>query len=331
MKLIRLIIVAIVLFAGQGFAQQKKIAYCSNQTESGFLQIFTMNEDGSDKKQLTDIKENCMKPKWSPDGKQIVFYTDREYIYLIRNAETASPSADPFYLYNGINPSFLPDGQQIMYNSENDEVLSIFVIDTAAFGAEPYMVSDGGYSNMQVLSSDGSKLVFSAFNDGTKAVMIADLNDTTDNYITKISKNNDANLEPDISSDGRKFVYSSFDNNLKGTIRINESGNETALTKGMASSNVPRFSPDGNKIAFVVIGENSVSLYVMNSDGSGKKDLQISGGNVGTFEWIDNETIVYDAGSESKLNIGIIDVDSGNSEVIASGGFNLQPSCQKGK
>lgn len=318
----------LIFSTGFAFSQSKRIVYCSNQTSTEFIQVFIMNEDGSAKNQLTDLQENCMKPKFSADGKQIVFYTDRGDVYLIRDIEKSKNFLNPFYVGPGTNPVFMPDGSQILYNSEIEDVLSIFAIDTASYAAVPQIVSDGGYSNMQILSSDGSKLLYSSFYEGAKAIMIADMNDTSENYLKKISMNDDANLEPDISRDGKKYTYASFDNNLKGTIRINENGKETLLTKGMASANVPRFSPDGNKIAFVVITDRQVTLYVMNTDGSSKADLNISG-DVGTFEWIDNDRIVYDAGSETKTNVGIVEISSGSNNIIATGGFNLHPSSSK--
>ncbi len=60
-----------LFFVSSAFAG--KITYCSNNGTNGYLQVFVMNEDGSGKKQLTNLNENCMRPKWSPDGKQIAF------------------------------------------------------------------------------------------------------------------------------------------------------------------------------------------------------------------------------------------------------------------
>lgn len=326
MHLVKVFFLLLVFVTNISLAQQKKIAYCSNQGTSEFLQVFIMDEDGSDKKQLTDLQENCMRPKWSPDGKQIVFYSDRGFIYLIRDIE--NNTSRPFYLWSGYNPSFMPGGDQVMFNHEQDEVLSIFIIDTNAYGAEPSLLSDGGYSNMQVVSNDGDKLVYSTFQNDVKVIMAADLNDTTDNYEMKISQNDDANLEPDISPDEKRITYASFDNNLKGTIRIHENGVEKELSRGLPSSNVPRFSPDGSTIAFVVI-DSKVDLYVMDPDGSDRKNSNVDGGSVGTFQWIDNDRIIYDAGTDIRVSVGIVNIKTGASNIIADGGFNLHPSIQK--
>lgn len=305
-------------------SQAGKIAYCSNNGTNGFLQVFMMNENGDGKVQLTDMNENCMRPEWSPDGKQIVFYTDKGRVYLIRNVE-AEPAAEPYYLWNGYYPSFLPGGEEVIFNNEVDDVLSILVIDTT-MGAEPQLVSDGSYSNMQDITPEGDKLVYSTFVDNIKTVVTVDLQNPEASGAEAVSENKEANIEPDISNDGKMITYASFDDNLKGTIRIFKDGRETALTKGMPSSNVPRFSPDGKLIAFAVISNTDVSLYIMDPDGNGKREMNLSGGSVGSYEWIDNNRIVYDAGSETKLSIGILDVASGSSELIAQGDFNLHPS-----
>jgi|GEM_PF-4984932 len=41
----------------------------------------------------------------------------------------------------------------------------------------------------------------------------------------------------------------------------------------MSSTNQPKFSPDNKLIAFVLITDNSVDLYTMNTDGSNKKKI----------------------------------------------------------
>jgi Tol biopolymer transport system component len=303
-------------------AGNAKIVYTSDNTNSGYFQIFIMNDDGSKKKQITDLTANCSHPKWSQDGTKIVFQTDDERIYLINNANEELPD-EPIYIYGGTNPSFTANGNEIIFNSEMDGVLTIYLIDIEE--GEPYILSVLGYSNQQVLSRDGKKLVFSAFNEGNKCVMMMDLEDTTENYLSQISINDNANLVPDVSSFGNIIVYASFNNQLNGTIYVYKGGKETPLTKGITSSNQPKISPDESKIAFTVINNTSVKLYTMNIDGSEKNALSIPGGNIGSFIWFDNNRIIYDMENGSKFSIGIININTGKNTLVASESNCLHP------
>ncbi len=321
-KIISTITFILLLFS-IGYSQNgKKIVYSSDNTKSNYFQIFTMNEDGSGKKQITDLPANCSKPKWSQDGTKIVFQTDDERIFLIVNADTDSPE-EPIFIFGGSNPSFTPDGEQIIFNSDHDGALSIYIIDPAE--GEAYLISTIGYSNQQVLSKSGKYLVFSAFYEGSKCIMMTDLEDTTDENTIQININKDANLLPDISSDANMVVYAGFNNQLNGTIYIFDNGKEYALTKGITSCNLPKFSPNDKKIAFLSIGSNTVKLYTMNIDGSNKEALNTKGGNIGTYKWMDNEKIIYDSENGDNYQIGIVNVNNGTSNLLTSKGNNMHP------
>lgn len=152
-----------------------------------------------------------------------------------------------------------------------------------------------------------------------------DVDDESDDYISKISVNGNANLEPDISSDNQKYVYASFNNNLQGTIYICENGVETPLTKGITSASQPKFSPDDKYIGFVSIEDTNIEFNIMLSDGSGKKKFNVKGGNIGVFRWIDNQTIVYDADEQNLHSIGTLNIVTGENNIIANSGMNLHP------
>jgi Tol biopolymer transport system component len=313
----------IFIFFNIAYSQSgKKIVYCSDNTKSNYLQIFTMNDDGSNKKQITNLPANCSKPRWSSDGTKIVFQTDDDRIFLIVNADTESPE-EPLFIFGGSNPSFTADGEQIIFNSDHDGALSIYIIDPAE--GEAYLISTIGYSNQQVLSKNGKYLVYSAFYEGSKCIMMTDLDDTTDDNTIQINVNDNANLLPDISSDANMVVYAGFNMQLNGTIYIFDNGKEYALTKGITSCNSPKFSPDDKKIAFLSIGTNAVKLYTMNLDGNSKEALNTKGGNIGTYRWVDNDRIIYDAENGNDYQIGIVQLSTGKCTLLTTQGNNLNP------
>ncbi len=319
-KLITIITFIFLIF---GLAKaQTKIVYSSDDTKSNYLQIFTMNDDGTNKKQITDLPANCSHPRWSPDGSKIVFQTDDDRIFLIVNAD-ADTADEPIFIFGGSNPSFTADNDQILFNSDHDGALSIYIIDPAE--GEAYLISTIGYSNQQVLSKSGKYLAYSAFYDGSKCIMMTDLEDTTDDNTFQINVNDNANLLPDLSSDANMIVYAGFNNQLNGTIYLFNNGKESALTKGITSCNLPKFSPDDSKIAFLSIGTNSVKLYTMNLDGSNKEAINNKGGNIGTYKWIDNDRIVFDAENGSEYQIGIITLSTGKCTMLTGQGNNLHP------
>lgn len=321
-KIITIITFVFLIINITGAQTTSKIVYSSDNTNSNYLQIFTMNDDGSGKKQISDLPANCSRPKWSPDGTKIVFQTDDNRIFLIVNADTDTPE-EPLFVFGGSNPSFAADGEQIIFNSDHDGALTIYIIDPAE--GEAYMISTIGYSNQQVLSKSGKYLVYSAFYDDNKCIMLTDIDDTTEENTFQINVNGDANLLPDISSDANMIVYAGFNSQLNGTIYIFNNGKEYALTKGITSCNLPKFSPDDSRIAFLSIGTNTVKLYKMEIDGSNKDAINTKGGNIGTYKWMDNERIIYDSENGSNYQIGIVNVNTGNCTMLTSRGNNLHP------
>jgi len=320
----KIIIVILMVLAGYNLvlSQSKKITYVTDQNSSGYYQVFIMNEDGSGQKQITDMSTDCFFPKWSPDGSKIVFYTEDGRIFYIDKVDTDTPT-DPYFVFGGEHPSFGTDGETIIFNSDFEGILTIYAM--MYNESEPIIVSNLGYSNQQVLSRDGSKIVFSSFYETGKDVMLIDLDDSTENNVYKISNNDNANLLPDISSDNQMIVWASFNNNLQGSIHIYKEGKESTIFKTSESANRPRFSPDDSKIAFVTIGETKIALSIMGSDGGSRKNYDVKGGNVANFTWIDNDRILYDAEDGKNYNVGILSISSGKSTLLTGKGSSMHP------
>ena len=324
----KIIVLILMVFTGYNIvlSQSNKITYVSDQNSSGYYQVFIMNEDGGDKKQLTDMSTDCFFPKWSPDGSKIVFNTEDGRIFFINNVNTNKPD-EPYFVFGGEHPSFSTDNETIIFNSDYEGILTIYAM--AYNESEPIIVSNIGYSNQQVLSRDGSKIVFSSFMQGGKDVMLIDLDDTTENNVYQISNNDNANLLPDISSDNLMIVWASFNNNLQGTIHTYKDGKERAISKGIESAHRPKFSPNDTKIAFVAIGDTKVKFYTMDLEGNNRKSYDVRGGSVANYMWIDNERILYDAEDGKNYDVGILNISTGKSELLTDKGSSMHPDILK--
>lgn len=91
-----------------------RMVYCSRA--GGNWDIWSMNKDGSDQKQLTVDSHNDLFPTVSSDGRYIYFASDRAGALNIWRME--NDGSNPLQLTRGINqtlPAVTPDGQWVIY------------------------------------------------------------------------------------------------------------------------------------------------------------------------------------------------------------------------
>jgi Tol biopolymer transport system component len=78
-----------------------KIAYEAEGVK-GKPDIYVMNADGSDRRQLTHHRARDENPDWSPDGTQIAFYSERPgnaeiYVMNADGTQERRVTSDPWY------------------------------------------------------------------------------------------------------------------------------------------------------------------------------------------------------------------------------------------
>jgi Tol biopolymer transport system component len=91
------------------------------------LEIFVMNEDGSNLRQVTNLKAASFAPYFTPDGKQIIFSTNvgdpkgRNFdLYLINVDGTGLERVTYNDTFDGF-PMFSPDGKQLVFASNRND------------------------------------------------------------------------------------------------------------------------------------------------------------------------------------------------------------------
>ena len=312
---------------------KKLIAFSSDATSNDKQQIFIMDENGDGVNQVSHLKTDCISPRFSPDGRKIVFTGTNvisDFIYMIDLDDTSSFRL-PKFIDGGTDPQFSSDGNYLIYHSEKNNDNNVYIMDLETDSS--MAVSDGSLSTHAKFSPDGKKVIYSSSLDGNFDLVVLDLDDTSDNAQKTIANTNDAEIYGTFSPDGKLIAYSSFDVKYKGTLHVcDENGkNNIIISRGLGSSYNPKFSPDGKKLAFVSSTGSNFEVFICNTDGTGMKQLTKKSGNTQEFDWSgDSKKIVYESMKEGVSSINVIDIESGKSENLTGDkANNVNPNFQK--
>ena len=150
-------------FVGGGYGQ---IAFVSDRT--GIMQIWLMNSDGSQQRQLTSFSEGACQPAWSPNGQQLAVispcdaksskYYENAQIYII-DADGSNAKVLPVSIPGDFDPAWSPEGDKIAFTSlrNNNGIAHIYVYHLNDLLIEE--LSDTRYSDFQPVWRPNSKQI----------------------------------------------------------------------------------------------------------------------------------------------------------------------------
>ncbi len=272
------------------------IAFASDR--DGNDEIFLMNADGTDPRQLTYTSQSIRSsyPAWSPDGLQIAFQTEsaagHEAIQVMDWDGT-----DLYKLTtkrNARQPAWSPDGGQIAFNSWNgrntaictamadgseEQCLTSLTPDTDFFG--PSWSPDGSQIACAVHSHPGSQ-------DLGYRIHILDVvggrQDAEGDNVRRLSLSGEAaedipTWSPASVESGPSLGQIAFTSVRDGQWQlflVNANGTDLRqLTHDSADHLHPAWSPDGSKIAYQANPDGHWDIFVLDIQAA----LERSGGN----------------------------------------------------
>ncbi|MBI2044493.1 PD40 domain-containing protein [Candidatus Pacearchaeota archaeon] len=253
-----------------------KILYYA-QTSYHSWDIFTINVDGTQEKQLTSSSFPIeVLPSWSPDARKIAYSASyppvggRIDIYVMdadgtnRVQITATPDRQEE------EPIFSADGTKILYLRSYPDPSQLYLMNVD--GSNQRKVGSDVYDYWNLAwSPNGQKVAF--VNSSDLSLYVTDLDGSNAKKLTNASESAGY---PCFSPDGTKIVFSRFDGNSEIYVMNSDGSNQRNISNDQnTDDDMPCYSPDGRFIVYTSKQRNtgSYEIWIMKSDGTGKKRI----------------------------------------------------------
>lgn len=196
-------------------------------------QIYIMNADGSNVRQLTNTKGVNVARSWSSDNRKIYFASTRTGNWQIYVMNSDGSNVQQLTVGSAANydPIISPDDHFIAFTSSRDGDRNVYVMDVDGNNVRQ-VTNDPNMERMFDWSPDGKHILFSRYTNGNMEI-----------YVMKSDGSDQKNLtnSPDIESaakwspDGKKILFSSnrtrdfevYTMNIDGTDQQNITNNSS--------------------------------------------------------------------------------------------------------
>jgi len=270
------------------FSSPGKIAFVSNRhnpEDDEDLEIFVMDDDGSNVQRVTTESERALLPAWSPGTERIA------YITLGGSLNVISPNGSaPFNLAQNVDAQgswlrsfdWSPDGRKIAFSSQGQfMVINSDGTGLAALGpgSYPRWSPDGRWIvvvSEQFPNDEGSEIYLTDPDGGNRV---------------RLTDNSEIDFPLSWSPDSERIAYFSGSEESGTDIYIMNADGSQRRSISQTDENefalFARWSPDGRMIAYVSISEsdNRSAIIVVRQDGSLVTSLDNTPSEFITLSW----------------------------------------------
>ena len=252
-----------------------QIAFASYRDAASSSEIYVMNADGTHITRLTNNYAEDVSPTWSPDGKQLLFVSNRDLLSFA-DSVVYPDNALELYVMNldgsGIRrltnnrivdsePAWSPDGKKIAFRREDDAGPEIYLMN--ADGSSVTRLTDSpGHVHGPTWSPDGSSIAYAATRDGVYKIHIVSADGT--GVRQWISTGGDQ-TSPAWSPDGSRIAFAIDNRDIY--VALADGTSLLRLTNDAHTDFAPVWSPDGSTLAFESDRLGNFNVHVISASG----------------------------------------------------------------
>jgi len=251
------------VFTGRPGPFLSRIAFISDRT--GNSELWVMDWNGANQKQLTKHNSLALAPSWSPDGSTLAFTSylrGTPALYLL------TPSEGYLKLLwdkGGVNSSasISPDGATVAFASSQDGNVDIYTIPIDG-GEARRLTTARGIDTQPAWAPNGRQIAFTSTRSGSPQIYLMDSDGSN---IRRISFGAYFHDEAAWAYDGTRIACTTRDQGTFEIATIDAVSTERTVISAPGNNESPCFSPEGSMIAFESDRTGSPQIYITDANG----------------------------------------------------------------
>lgn len=250
---------------------------------SGHKEIWVMDYDGENQRQVTHLGAISLSPRISPDGSRLAFSSLEKpgWQIVIYSMDLNRLLSFPRFAGANLSPAWAPDGSKLAFSSSRSGNSDIYTVDASGtnlkrltnskLDVSPVWNPKTGSQIAWVGGRTGLPQIYTMESDGTNVQRLTD-----QGYA----------VSPAWSPNGQFLAFSWIRHYGPGApgawdIYLMDLASKqwVQLTHDGGRNDFPSWSPDGRHIVFQSSRSGSEQIWTMLADGSNQKQLTVSGSN----------------------------------------------------
>jgi|HubBroStandDraft_1064217.scaffolds.fasta_scaffold00379_20 TolB protein len=258
-----------------------KIYFESNRT--GHKEIWVMDPDGANQRQISRFNSISIMPALSPDGTKVAFTSYARGNPAIFILSTDTGRRLPFYnqvASMNATADFTPDGKQLLYASSASGWAQIYIANIDGSNLRRISSTRALEVEPKVNPKTGTDLVFVSGRSGPQQIYRMNM-DGAD--VQRLSNGEGEASNPAWHPNGQIIAFAWTRGFATGNFNIFvmdvATRNFNQLTYGAGRNENPTWAPDGRRLAFMSTRSGSEQIWTMLADGTQLKQLTTAGRN----------------------------------------------------